>query len=109
FWGTWCTPCVNELPYFDQIAAEYKDEVSVIAVHTEMVSETAPDYIKTYYPDSEITFARDLELEGYYGLLGGRGTYPYTVILDENGIVSKVFVSALEYEDLKEAVEEIKG
>jgi thiol-disulfide isomerase/thioredoxin len=21
FWGTWCTPCVNELPYFDQIAA----------------------------------------------------------------------------------------
>lgn len=109
FWGTWCTPCVAELPYFDKIASEYKDEVAVIAIHTEMVSETAPAYIKEYYPESEITFARDLEMEGYYSLLGGRGTYPYTVILDEKGVVSKVFVNALEYEDLKEAVEEIKG
>ncbi len=105
FWGTWCTPCVNELPYFDQIAANYADEVTVIAVHTNMVSDTAPDYIKGHYPESNIVFARDLEAEGYYSLLGGRGTYPYTVILDENGVVVKIFFEALEYEDLEEVVE----
>ncbi len=106
FWGTWCTPCVNELPYFDQIATDYKDSVSVIAVHTNMVSDTAPEYIGNYYADSSITFACDLEGEGYYSLLGGRGTYPYTVIIDEQGVVVKVFFEALEYEDLKEVVEE---
>ena len=105
FWGTWCTPCVNELPYFDQIATNYADTVSVIAVHTNMVSDTAPSYIKDHYPESNITFARDLEAEGYYSMLGGRGTYPYTVILDENGIVIKIFFEALEYEDLQEVVE----
>ena len=41
----------------------------------------------------------------YYTALGGRGTYPYTVILDENGIVLAVFVSSLEYEDLQTVVE----
>ena len=38
-------------------------------------------------------------------MLGGRGTYPYTMILDENGIVIAIFVNALEYEDLQDVVE----
>lgn len=105
FWGTWCTPCVNELPYFDQIATNYADKVSVIAVHTNMIMDTAPNYIATYYPESKITFAHDLADEGYYSLLGGRGTYPYTVVIDENGVIVKIFFEALEYEDLEEVVE----
>ena len=86
FWGTWCTPCVNELPYFEQIANEYKENVAVIAIHSEMLKETAPAYIKEHYPNSDLIFACDTENAGYYTTLGGRGTYPYTVILDENGI-----------------------
>ncbi len=104
FWGTWCTPCVNELPYFDQIATNYKDNVSVIAVHTNMIIDTAPEYIKSHYPESNITFASDIAEEGYYSLLGGRGTYPYTVVIDENGVIVKIFFEALEYEDLEEVV-----
>ncbi len=107
FWGTWCTPCVNELPYFDQIATDYADSVSVIAIHTNMIIDTAPEYVGSYYPNSKITFASDLTDEGYYSMLGGRGTYPYTVILDENGIIANVFVEALHYEDLQQAVEEL--
>lgn len=105
FWGTWCTPCVNELPYFNQIATEYKDDVAVIAIHTNMACETAPEYIDTYYAESKIIFACDLVEEGYYAALGGRGTYPYTVVLDENGTIVQIFFNALEYEDLKEVVE----
>ena len=111
FWGTWCTPCVNELPYFDQIAADYADSVTVIAVHTHMVMETAPAYIASHYPDSKLIFAKDYPIDdiglvgGYYSSLGGRGTFPYTVVLDENGIIRDIFVAALEYEDLQQAVE----
>ena len=108
FWGTWCTPCVNELPYFDKIATDFKDTVKVIAIHTDMRAETAPKYIATYYPESSITFAKDIAGEEYYGKLGGRGTYPYTVVLDKEGKITKIFFEALEYEDLKKAVEEIK-
>ena len=45
----------------------------------------------------------------YYLNLGGSGAYPYTVILDENGVIQEIFVKALHYEDLKEAVENIKN
>ena len=108
FWGTWCTPCVNELPYFDQIATDYADTVDVIAIHTNMVNETAPAFIEKYYADSNITFAKDYNLdntEGYYTALGGRGTYPYTLILNDQGVILEVFVKALEYEDLQAVVE----
>ena len=111
FWGTWCTPCVNELPYFDQIASDYADSVTVIAIHTHMVADTAPAYIASHYPGSKLVFAKDYPIDeiglvgGYYSSLGGRGTFPYTVVLDENGIIRNIFVAALEYEDLQQAVE----
>ena len=42
FWATWCKPCVDELPYFEELNAEYKDKnVEVI-----LVSLDFPDKIK---------------------------------------------------------------
>lgn len=105
FWGTWCTPCVNELPYFDQIATEYKDDVVVIAIHSSLSSNTAPDYVKKHYNNSDIIFASDVEDALYYTALGGRGAYPFTVVLDENGVILHSIVTSVEYEDLKEIVE----
>ena len=110
FWGTWCTPCVNELPYFDKIATNYEDDVTVIAVHSSLSSETAPAYISEHYPFTNMLFAKDdaadaTGLNGaYYSALGGRGAYPYTIVMDENGIVLEVFVSSVEYHDLEEVV-----
>jgi len=37
FWATWCAPCVKELPYFEKINAEQKDEnIEVILVSLDM-------------------------------------------------------------------------
>ena len=109
FWGTWCTPCVAELPYFEQIADEYGDAFTVVAIHSAVSRETAPEYIGNHYPDSALLFSWDAG-EGftgeYYTMLGGRGTYPYTVILDENGVIVKIFVSSLTYQDLKTVVDQ---
>ena len=111
FWGTWCTPCINELPYFDKIASEYPEDVRVIAVHSSLSSDIAPSFIAMHYPKSEIIFAKDdgadvTGLNGaYYAALGGRGSYPYTVVLDENGVILKIFLSSVTYNDLKQIVE----
>ncbi len=115
FWGTWCTPCVAELPYFDRIAREHPEDVSVIAIHSSMSWETAADYVSAYYPESPITFLLDYPLDelglvsGYYTSLGGRGTYPYTVVLDENGIITSIHVDSMSYDELKQAVENALG
>lgn len=108
FWGTWCGPCVNELPYFHQIAEEYANQITVIAIHSGLkANETEADYIAEHYPDTNIIFSKDtgdLMKGDFYNALGGRGTYPYTVVLDENGIITNIVVSSLTYDELKEMV-----
>lgn len=37
FWATWCKPCIEELPYFEQLNKNYKDkDVEVILVSIDM-------------------------------------------------------------------------
>ena len=111
FWGTWCTPCIQELPYFHRLAQDYQDRVAVVAVLTPALYEPAPEFIAANYPDTGMLFAKDSPADeagivgSVYTALGGRGTYPYTVILDSSGKVLQIFHTALEYDDLKQAVE----
>ena len=110
FWGTWCGPCVEELPAFNRIAKVYSQQVQVIAVHTHMIWDTAPAFLAEYYPNSPILFAVDRmedNQELYYGALGGRGTYPYTVLVDSQGIIRRIFTEPLTYEDLQSALSDL--
>ena len=107
FWGTWCPYCLVELPYFDRIAEEYTDKLTVYAVHTTSGYGTAPDYVLDNFENSEIVFLKDYALassssdnDTYYSKLGGAGYYPYTVILDENGRIVSKHTGAMTYEAL---------
>ena len=105
FWGTWCGPCVAELPHFNELAENY--DVAVIAVHSAMERDTAPDFIAETYPDSKIIFAQDEPDDTYgqfYNLLGGIGSFPFTIVLDEEGVITATFPSSVTYEDLVDAV-----
>ena len=111
FWGTWCPGCVAELPYFDRIASEYKDKVTVVAIHTDYrYKETASEYVLNNYPDSKIIFAKDEaindEIDKYFTDLGGKNNmYPFTVILDENGVIIASLPRSVTYEELKSIVD----
>lgn len=112
FWGTWCTPCVKELPYFDRIAKEYGDRLAVVAVHCmENPADPPAAYIEKNFPDFAVQFASDYGMmqNDYYTLLGGRGAYPYTLILNEQGIVQQVIFSSVTYDDLKAALTPLLG
>lgn len=107
FWAYWCGPCVNEMPHFDRVAKEYADQVAVVAVHCDAVSR-AKEFIRINYPSSFIHFATDNEKTpfGYYEVLGGSGSIPYTVVLDADGIIRKTFVGAINYATLKSVIED---
>ncbi|MBQ7788560.1 MAG: 4Fe-4S binding protein [Clostridia bacterium] len=113
FWGTWCTPCVEELPYFDEIASKYKDNVTVVAVHTVYYLHEPSGWISEKYPNTEMVFVRDIPLEEgsnkdmYYTTMGGKNsTYPMTVILDENGVIIEHWPYAVKLAELEAVVKE---
>lgn len=105
FWGTWCGPCVAELPHFNEVAEEYADQVTVVAIHTNLGVNKAPAFITENYAGSPIIFAVDDASSTYFTALGGRGNYPHTVIIDENGVVLAKFPEALQKQDLIDVIE----
>ncbi len=104
FWGTWCTPCKDELPHFDQFARDY--DVKVYAIHSYENKRKMPAYIGENYADSPIVFCYDEApesgyLDKYFTLLGGSTGYPYTVILDETGVILYTHTGMMTYEELQ--------
>ena len=50
FWATFCSPCIDEIPYFQTAVAKYKDKKAELL----LVSLDLPDY----YPAKILTFAK---------------------------------------------------
>ncbi len=109
FWGTWCGPCVAELPHFNEIAAEYKDDVVVIAVHSTLIQETAEQFVNEKYPNSNMIFACDVPYDDtidlYFSALGGTDYYPRTVVVDRDGVITFTKDSSVTYDMLKSEIE----
>ena len=112
FWGTWCGPCIAELPHFDQVARDYADTVTVVAVHSNYRGSTAAEWIAKNYPDTPILFAQDPD-DGangvYYTALGGEGDFPMTFIVDADGVLTFVRRGSVTHDELVAAVEEALG
>ena len=111
FWGTWCGPCIAELPHFNEVAKAYADSVTVVAVHSFYGNDKEAAYIAENYADSPIVFATDLDGEAYYGMLalGGNPTYPMTIIVDADGIITANIANDMTHEELIAAVEDAMG
>ena len=105
FWFTTCGPCREELPHFDQLAKEYGDSVTMIAICANYDADIAPDFVAEYFSDYSMLFGLDNANESYYTKLGGKGTYPMTLVLDANGVVVERFPNPASYEALKAAIE----
>lgn len=89
FWATWCTPCVAELPYFEEFYQQYGDEVNLVAIHGTAVTEDVEAFIANKFDGFSITFAQDAtqaETEmNVYNTYGGVNSWPTTVIIGMDG------------------------
>ena len=112
FWGTWCGPCIAELPHFEEVAKTYADTVTVVAVHSNYKAPTAAEWITKNYPETAILFAQDPDdgVNGvYYTALGGEGDFPMTIIVDAEGIITFACRGSITHDELVAAVEEALG
>ena len=83
-WATYCTPCVRELPFFDDLLRTHAGDVAVLAVHSMLATEDPQEFLAGR--DYAISFAHDRD-NRLTEEVGGSDTLPQTVVLNRRGEV----------------------
>ena len=100
FWATWCPPCREEMPYFEEIYRRYREKgFTIIAVSVDANENFVKDFVKDY----DISFPVSMDKEGLSDMFGV-SSLPMSFLYDESGKLIKRKIGAyfsLE-EDLKE-------
>ena len=108
FWGTWCGPCVSEMPHLEELAEHYSETVTVIGVHSLEGYKQMTGFLAQNFADSPIVFSWETtgKFNGdYYNLVGGQGYYPYTVVLDARGVITAKKDGMMDYAEMVSLVE----
>ena len=84
FWALWCAPCLKELPHIDALAAEFADEITVLAVNADTQRSVAR--VRPYLRSKgyEVTVPLDTAGEVARKLQIGNAI-PFTVLYDADG------------------------
>lgn len=90
FWATWCKPCVEELPAFEKLNANYKDKnVEVILVSLDFpkqIEKRLKPYIKRKNLQSQVVLLDDVNEDVWIQKINENwsGAIPATLIYNKN-------------------------
>lgn len=114
FWATWCKPCVEELPYFEQIQEQYKDEkVQVVLVSLDFKKQLERK-LKPFLEERKLQSRVVVLTDGKYNNWIDRvdeewsGAIPVTVVYNAN---TREFIGDqfADFEELEELVKRISA
>lgn len=83
FWGTWCKPCLKELPEFDQLYRRYrKHGLALVAIAT----DEDPQPVKEFIDSRKISAKVLIGAEDYAGEYGSP-KFPFSFVVDDKGVI----------------------
>jgi cytochrome c biogenesis protein CcmG/thiol:disulfide interchange protein DsbE len=106
FWGTWCPPCLAELPHIAALERKYRHDPRVRVLAVSCAAGLGPgmqEDVRKLKEETEATLAeRNVDLPTYadprsiaraaVDAVAGFDGYPTTLILDRQGVIRGVWV-----------------
>lgn len=107
FWATWCPPCKAELPSFDKLYEEKKDEIEFLMVNlTDGVSDTT-ETVKTFISQSGYKFPVYFDVNGEAAYSYNLYSIPRTIFIDRYGNLISSYSGAISEVNLRKNIDKI--
>jgi thiol-disulfide isomerase/thioredoxin len=100
FWATWCAPCIEEFPEFEEINEKYKDKVEFL-----MISDEEINLIKNfkYKKGYQLNMVHSSKTFDKYGLQ----VRPVTYFYSSDGKLKHKTAGSITYEILESEVKKL--
>lgn len=107
FWASWCEPCIEEMPEFEEVSQEAAGRVTFIGVNDGEDLDTAREFA---YEVTGVSYLVLLDptksmTDGPYPLVGR----PTTFFIGADGIIKELRVGIVNLETLRELVGDLIG
>lgn len=99
FFASYCTPCVTEMPDFDQVSKRVGD-VAFVGVNTLEQEQNGRDIIQQTGIGYDVLFDRQGQIASSIDLLN----MPTTLFVDADGTIVKVHTGRLSQSDLEQII-----
>lgn len=104
FWASWCGPCQNEMPDFEQAYADYGDEIEFVMLNATYGRETM-DSARSFLEESGYTFPVYYDTDADAAAAIGVTAFPTTLFIAPDGTLTAYAISMLDAETLQRGID----
>ena len=106
FWATWCPPCKEELPYFDEAYRKYGDRVAFMMLNVDGGADTVAS-AKDFVSRGGYTFPQYFDVWYNASEVYGVSAIPVTLFIDAQGYVTASHMGMISKNQLNAEIEKL--
>jgi thiol-disulfide isomerase/thioredoxin len=85
YWGTWCGPCVGELPDLEALYGKYKGAIGFIGICDDATDSASAQYATDVLGKSGVTYTNVMNFTQVADIYGAINAVPCSIIVDKDG------------------------
>lgn len=104
FWGTFCPPCVREMPALQSQYDKRKNQnIEIVAMNLDESPVTVKAFLQQYNITIPVLLDNDIIRKKYKVT-----SYPTTFYIDDNGIIQDIFVGEMNENDISTRINKLQ-
>jgi thiol-disulfide isomerase/thioredoxin len=103
FWASWCAPCINEMPEFEEVHQELGDRVTFVGVNVNDRPEDADAMVER----TGITYLVARDGDGSYAQSAGAVNLPTTIVIAPDGTIAETKLGAMTGDELRDVLDDV--
>lgn len=105
FWGTWCAPCVKEMPAMDRQYQEFEEQgVQVLAVNIAQSDFEVQSFVDRFGLSFPVVIDKSRSVMNAYNIR----PLPTTILVNPQGEIERIVTGEMTEEDIQGFMEEIR-